>query len=174
MSETSKYRHLTNKYCVGNGVDIGSGGDPVVPWAIQVDLSDESYARYNSNQAPRGPIQWRSDDVVWNLPFKRQSLDFVYSSHLIEDFLDWKPILFEWTRVLRPGGNLVILLPDKELWNEAIRRGQPPNCAHQHESFAGELSLYAKNLDNLKVIEDRCTNCFPGDYNILFAAQKLP
>ncbi len=45
-SETAKYRHLTAEYCFQNdmpavGVDIASQGDPVVPWAIQLDLPIE-------------------------------------------------------------------------------------------------------------------------------------
>lgn len=172
-SETAKYRHLTEGYCKGNGVDIGSGGSPVVPHAIQVDLSDATYAVYNSGNSPRGPVQWREDNAVYNLPFKNETLDFVYSSHLIEDFLNWDHILIEWRRVLKPGGYLVICLPDKVRWNQALTKGQPPNDAHKHESFPGELSNYAKRLGRLKVIEDRLTECFPDDYNILFVAQKI-
>lgn len=173
VSETAKSRHLTRKYCRGNGVDVGSGGDPVVPWAIQTDLSDATYASYNSGALARGPIQIRSDDAFVNLPLKDGSLDFVYSSHLIEDFLDWDPLLIEWRRVLKPGGFLVICLPDKVRWNQALANGQMPNCAHKHESYPGELTTYAIRLGQFRVIEDRLTECFPGDYNILFAAQKV-
>jgi SAM-dependent methyltransferase len=174
-SESSRYKELTRLFCYrddglpGCGVDIASQGDPVVPWAIQLDLPPQEFAYYNSNHIPRGPIQltgWAQD-----LPFESNSLDFVFSSHLLEDFLIWSPILTEWVRVLKPGGNLIIVLPDKVLWNEAIARGQPPNCAHTHESFPGELSTYAEAL-NVDVIEDHLTNCYPGDYSILFVAKK--
>src|SRR5437867_3001774 len=44
MSETAKHRHLTIRYCQGCGLDLGSGGDPIVPWAISVDLpAEEGY-----------------------------------------------------------------------------------------------------------------------------------
>ena len=175
-SETAKYRHLTTKYCVGNGIDIGSGGDPVVPHAISIDLPDKEYNYYNSNQPPRGIIHYQG--YAEKLPFKDNTLDFVYSSHLLEDFLDWDDILAEWLRVLKPGGHLIILVPDKKLWNVAIQKGQPPNCSHKHESYAGELTkIVTNNWFNLaatvRVIEDRLTDCWEGDYSILFVGVKL-
>jgi len=37
-SETSKCRSRLARYCVGAGIDIGAGGDPIVPTAVIVDL----------------------------------------------------------------------------------------------------------------------------------------
>jgi SAM-dependent methyltransferase len=170
MTETAKYRTLTTKYCEGCGVDVASQGDPVVPWAMNFDLPDDEFNFYNSNHPPHGPIQLRGH--ADKLPFCTRSLDFLYSSHLLEDYTDWNPILGEWVRVIKPGGNLVILIPDRELWVAACAAGQPPNDAHRHEGKVGELSTYAANL-GLEVIEDRLTNCFVGDYTIMFVAKKL-
>lgn len=169
MSETAKYRHLTTKYCVGNGVDIGSGGNPVVPWAISLDLPREQFATYNSGNDPVYHIHFGGDAL--SLPFRRNTLDFVYSSHLLEDYADWKPVLREWVRVLKPGGKLIILLPDKQRWAEALRRGQPPNCAHQKEGAVGALTAESQGL--VRVIEDRLTDLTPEDYSILFVGEKL-
>lgn len=170
-SETSKYRKFTTKYCQGNGVDIGSGGDPVVPHAIQVELPKEEYAKYRSGDVHGSPIQWHGNAT--DLPFKERTLDFVYSSHLLEDFEKWRPVLIEWTRVLKRGGYIIILVPDKEKWNYAVQHlKQPVNCAHKHESYVGELSGYAKFL-GWKVIEDRLTALTPHDYTILFIGQRI-
>lgn len=169
MSETNKYLHLVQQYCRGNTLDIASGGWPVVPHAIQIELPQDEFAHYNSGKIPDSPIQWRG--YATDLPFKDATVDTAFSSHLLEDYLEWEPVLKEWVRVIKPGGFLVILVPDKVLWNEAIRKGQPPNCAHKHESHAGELSQYAEAI-GLDVIEDRLTDCFPGDYSILFVGKK--
>ena len=174
-SETAKYRHLTAPYCMPNGmpacgVDIASQGDPVVPWAIQFDLPVEEFNRYCSNHPAKGPIQLRGHGHA--LPFDSESLDFVYSSHLLEDYLDWVPVLTEWVRVLRPNGYLIILVPDKTLWNLAIANGQSPNCSHTHESRVGELAEYAERF-GLKIIEDRLTEQVHGDYSILGVFQKI-
>lgn len=169
-SETAKYRHLTAPYCSGAGVDIASQGVPVVPWAIQFDLPENEFLHYSSGHPPASPIPLRGH--ADRLPFVDNSLDFVYSSHYIEDVYDWNPLLNEWIRVLKPGGNLIILLPDKKLWNEAIAKGQPPNCAHRHESYAGELTywLTPKGMD---IVKDELTSLFAGDYNILCVSTKL-
>ena len=174
-SETARYRHLTAPFChvagdtPGVGVDIASQGDSVVPWAIGFDLPADEFAAYCGGEQPKGPIQLRGR--ADKLPFENESLDFVYSSHLLEDYLDWEPVLTEWVRVLRPNGYLIILVPDKELWGAAISAGQTPNCSHKHESRPGELSEYAEKL-KLNVIEDRLTNAFPGDYSVLFVGRK--
>lgn len=170
MSETSKYRSLTLPYCQGCGIDIASQGDPVVRWAWQLDLPKAEFDHYNSNHPPSGPIQLRGH--ADKLPVEDASLDFCYSSHLLEDFVDWNPILAEWVRVLKPGGFLVILIPDKELWNRAIKNGQPPNCAHKHEGRVGELSNYGRNL-GLEILKDELTNLSAEDYSILFVGRKL-
>jgi SAM-dependent methyltransferase len=172
MSEMSKHRDAILKYCVGNGADVGSGGDPVKPEAIQIELSLESYLWYNSNNQPRSPIQWHGDDAYVNLPFKNETLDYLVSSHLIEDYLDWQPLLKEWTRVLKVGGNLILMAPEKQRWAEAIRRGQPCNCAHKREPDLYEMSREVMKLGNMDVIEEKLTESYPGDYNILLAAKK--
>jgi SAM-dependent methyltransferase len=176
MSETQRYRELTTPYCYtkdkrpGVVLDVASQGDPVVPWAWQLDLPPDKFAWYNSNHPPAGPIQLRGDGA--HLPVDSNSLDCLYSSHLLEDYKDWMPVLKEWVRVIKPGGYLVVLIPDRGLWAAALARGQTPNCEHRHEGEAGELTSYAPHI-GVKVIEDRLTNLFDGDYTILFVAQKI-
>lgn len=169
QSETSKYRHLTTPYCQGCGIDVASQGDPVVPWAWSLDLPPDRFAYYNSNNPPRGPIQLRGDGHA--LPVDSGSLDFVYSSHLLEDYPDWNIPLAEWVRVLKPGGHLVILIPDRELWCAACAKGQPPNDFHRHEGHVGELSEHAVKHGIVPII-DRLTEQFEGDYTILFIGRK--
>ena len=176
MSETEKYLSLTQRYCYrddgkpGTVLDVASQGSPVVPWAWQLDLPPQEFAHYASGNPPAGPIQLRGNAL--KLPVDDNSLDALYSSHLLEDFADWEPALREWVRVIKPGGKLIIVFPDKDLWNVAVYKGQPPNCAHKHEGSVGELSTYAERL-GLSVIDDRLTDLFPGDYSILFVAQKI-
>lgn len=163
-SETSSRRHLTVKYCQGLGLDLGSGGDPVVPSAIQVELLRPYTPDLGNKQFP---IQLRGDaaNLYW---FRNSVLDYVYSSHLLEDFEDWMPLLREWTRVLKIGGYLVIMIPDKVEWRKAVKNGQPPNLSHKHEGYPGELTLCMKQIGNFDILEDRITD----KYNILFVAKK--
>lgn len=177
MSETGKYREFTRKYCFksdgepGCGIDLASQGDPVVPWAWQLDLPQAEFDWYNSKHQPSGPIQLRGHAETLTF-IDSESLDFVYSSHLLEDYLEWEPVLKEWVRVIKIGGKLIIMIPDKDRWSAAIANGQPPNCSHKHESHPGEVSEYAERI-GCKVIEDRFTNTTPEDYNVLAVLEKI-
>lgn len=171
-SETARYRYLTAPFCQGAGVDVASQGVPVVPWAISFDLPEEEFLNYSNGAGPKGPIHLRGH--ADRLPFESGSLDFVYSSHYIEDVAEWIPLLAEWTRCVRISGFIVILLPDKELWNAAVAAGQPPNCAHRHEGRPGELSeVFSKYFEHFRVMKDELTRVVPEDYNILFVAQRI-
>lgn len=164
MSETSKHRALTAQYCEGNGIDIGSGGDPVVAQAVSIDLPDPYSEQGNV-------IHWRGDAL--DLPFKDRVCDFVYSSHLLEDFFDWWAPLREWVRVLKSGGHLVILIPDRERWAAALERGQPPNCSHKHEGQVGELTTYCSHLGLHPILDQFALPDDPLDYSICFVGRKI-
>jgi SAM-dependent methyltransferase len=109
---------LIGEYCQGNGVDVGCGwrkmGGPIlgidsIPWGYQSggDREDPHYSQ----------ADWCCD--CRDLPVKDDSLDFVFSHHLLEHVGDidttddeTRKALTEWTRVLKPGGFLVVVLPD--------------------------------------------------------------
>jgi SAM-dependent methyltransferase len=166
-SETSKYLSLTVPYCKGCGIDIASQGSPVVPWAWQLDLPPDEFAHYNAGGSLRGPIQLRGHAHA--LPVESGSLDFCYSSHLLEDYPQerWPEIMREWSRVLKSNGYLIILVPERERWNAAIARGQTPNCSHAGpEPLVGDMSKAATAV-GLRVVIDQMTDLWPADYSIL-------
>lgn len=172
-SEVSKIRHLCAKYCEGNGVDVGSGGDPTVPHAIQLELPKEEYARYRGGDIHRSPIQWHGN--CWNLPFKDNTLDWIASHHLIEDFArDRWPILFsEWGRALKRGGYMIISVPERKRWQAAIAKGQKPNCSHYGpEPLVGDITKAINLVTTLTVISEALTNQSPEDYTILAIIKK--
>lgn len=166
MNESAKYLHLTKKYLTGNGVDIGSGGWPVVPHAIQIEQPADKFLAYN--QRPINPdIEWQGD--IFHLPFQNNVLDFVYSSHLIEDFSQevWRELFLEWSRCLKVGGFMVLLVPEVTRWAAAIKRGQIPNCSHYApEPSVGDMSRVASTVAML-CVEEGLTNVSPEDFSIL-------
>jgi len=168
MSETAKHRDQVAEFTVGNGVDLGSSGDGIVPWAIQVDLPTDEYLRYNPKR-PQDAIHWRGSAL--HLPFQDRVLDFVHSSHLLEDFEDWGPILKEWDRVLKIGGYMIIAVPDHARFRAAVARGQGDNLNHKHESHVGELPKY---LHTYKTLIDRFVSSDPNEYSILYVGVKNP
>lgn len=173
-SEVSKIRHLCVPYCKGNGIDVGSGGDPTVPNAIQVELPWDEYVKYRQGDVHQSPIQWHGD--CWNLPFKDGVLDFVASHHLIEDFARerWPLLFLEWRRVLKPRGYMVISVPEHTRWQAAVARGQTPNCSHHGpEPQVGDVTKYAGMIGGFKTVSEGLTNLTPEDYTILAVLQKI-
>jgi ubiquinone/menaquinone biosynthesis C-methylase UbiE len=114
-------------------VDLGFGGDPIVRHAIRVDMPEPYAFTGNDPVQLGGPaerLHWFADDV----------LDFVYSSHLLEDYLDTEAVLREWLRVLKPGGRLIIFCPDEQIYRKHCdATGQVYNTHHVHTDFSLEF-----------------------------------
>lgn len=173
MSETAKHRPAVAHLCGGNGIDIGSAGDPIVPWAIQIELSAERYRTYNATR-PEARLHFHADDAVTNLPFKDGVLDFVHSSHLLEDFEKWGPVLAEWSRVLKSSGYLIISVPDHERFRAYVQRHLPvdvDNMSHKRESFVGDLTAWLTPL-GYEMLLDRFVNENPQEYSIVAVGLK--
>jgi predicted SAM-dependent methyltransferase len=130
-SETSVHRPSLGKYCQGNGVDLGFGGDPINETAVRVDLPSP----YASGVSPT-QLAGDATRLHW---FADGALDYVFSSHLLEDFADTSAVLREWLRVLRPGGLLVTGCPDEKRYRAYCEaRGHPRNEHHVHAEFSLE------------------------------------
>jgi predicted SAM-dependent methyltransferase len=146
QSETSKCRPRLARYCTGYGVDLGFGGDPITPAAIRVD-SPHPYAETGD-----APVQLGGDATLLHW-FRDGVLDYVYSSHLLEDFPDTAAVLKEWLRVLKPGGRLIIFCPDEQTYREHCRKtGQTYNENHKHVDFSlQKVKQILLGIDNVKI-----------------------
>ena len=133
MSETSKCRERLQPYCKGMGLDIGYGGDPIVPSAITLDL-DFPYEK-GEPITPQN-LKGTCEDLYW---FNSSVLDYVYSSHLIEDFPKHKiySIFWEWVRVVKPEGYIVLYLPDEQRYRAHCEKNQTHrNANHKIDNFS--------------------------------------
>jgi len=129
-SETSKCRARLLPFCTGYGADLGFGGDPISLQAIRMD-SPRPYADTGTHSVQLGGDATK---LVW---FRDGVLDYIYSSHLLEDFVDTEAVLREWLRVLKPGGNLIIFCPDEQVYRAHCQRtGQMYNENHKHADFS--------------------------------------
>ena len=149
VSETSKCRSRLAPFCVGDGLDIGYGGDPIVPHAICMDLP-EKYAAYESH------VQHLHGDATNLHWFRDGALDWVYSSHVLEDFPDTSTVLNEWLRVLRVGGRLILFLPDEQLYRPtaSLKASRPmPTMSTNISAWIISNSL-STDAAHLKIIHD--------------------
>ena len=89
------------RYMTGRGVDIGWRGDrpdaEPVPNAEGVDLETPGY-----------------DGI--HLPYEDESLDFVFSSHMLEhvSLADRGATITDWFRTLKIGGFIICIVPRKK------------------------------------------------------------
>jgi predicted SAM-dependent methyltransferase len=146
-SETSFARSRLAHYCSGYGLDLGFGGDKIAPHAIGVDMP-QPYTRVGDD-----PVQLGGDarNLYW---FRDGVLDFVYSSHLLEDFEDTVEIMREWVRVLKPGGHLVLYLPDERTYRAYCQKtGHPYNQNHKLDCFGPDHVLNcAQEIGQLEIV----------------------
>lgn len=163
-SETSKCRVSLSRFCLGDGVDVGFGGDPIVPNAICMDL-EQPYAKYKRHPQH---LHGSADNLHW---FASASLDWLYSSHVLEDFVDTGKVLDEWIRVVRPGGHIVLFLPDEPTYRAYCESKRiPTNVHHIHANFGpGLLRAMLAGRKDVKVVHEN----FPvGVYSFEFVLEK--
>lgn len=169
-SETSKHREKLLPFIAPcNVIDIGYGGDPVVPWAIACDMAAGSYTRVGA-----APQQLGFD--CRTLPFRDATLDTIYSSHLLEDFSyeEQIHILREWLRCLRTTGTLILLQPDQPRYLRHCRAtGQPINLGHIEPDYSlatFKSRVWGSVRGNTILKEARDLE---PDYSWMFVAEKL-
>ena len=164
VSETSKCRERLAPYCIGCGIDIGCGGDVITPHTIGVDMP------HPYTKVGQSPIHLKGDakTLYW---FNDEVLDYVYSSHLLEDFPDTETILREWLRVLKIGGLLILFLPDEQLYRKHCdRTGQEYNKAHSISNMSLD---YIKNiLSQIGVTSEIYSRSMINEYSFEIVVQK--
>ena len=114
---------IVNKYLLGlKGVEIG--GSSFANYgidAINIDRVDIIKTDINNfyfkDQLTSHVNYIKKVDLIANgdnLPFKDNTLDFVFTSHVLEHFYDPIKALQEWYRVIKIGGYVFMIIPHKE------------------------------------------------------------
>lgn len=97
--------------CQGAGLDVGFGGD----------LVTESCRGWDVEHGDAELLGGVADG----------SFDFVYSSHTLEHVGSTERALGNWWRVLRPGGRLILYVPDRDLYEKRTRLPSRFNPDHK-------------------------------------------
>lgn len=112
MKETSKSilrrvhdTRFATRYFVGHGIDIGCGNDCLWEYRSLFPLMESCRA-------------WDiGDGDAQTMPGVLNGLfDFVHSSHCLEHLPDPEAALLRWINILKPGGHLVVVVPDWHLY----------------------------------------------------------
>ena len=101
--------NFSNRYFVGHGIDIGGKPDPL---ALYVGM----FTRMASVKT----WDWEDGDAQHLASVADEALDFVHSSHCLEHLIDPQEGLRHWFRALKPGGYLVITVPDEDLYEQGV------------------------------------------------------
>lgn len=114
MNETSKslIRRLydsrfSTKFFVGEGIDIGAGPDPLAKYFQQFPLM-KNLRIWDRNDGNAQLMSGVEDNTF----------DFVHSSHCLEHLEDPYEAFENWIRICKPGGHIVITIPDEDLYEQ--------------------------------------------------------
>lgn len=128
--ETDEVRPLVEHYCRGVGADIGCGGTKITPNAVGVDWEHQ----YNDLRQQRTVADVIGPWEKWAAGVEDNSQDFVFTSHVLEDFSDdhLDRALRTFAAKLKVGGFLVVDCPIEEKYEaDCERTGIPYNHAHR-------------------------------------------
>lgn len=145
-----------------SGLDLGYGGDSISPYAINVDLP----LPYTKVGEDPQHLAGDARHLTW---FKDDCLDYVYSSHLLEDFPNTTEILKEWIRVIKPGGMLILVLPNEMRYRAHCQKfNEGRNMHHTIEEMSVDYMLpIIKELGLEPYFVDWC-----GYYSFIIMAIK--
>jgi len=149
--ETAKIRFELVQYTRGRGLDLGCGPAKGFPHFIGVDNNvDEQLFGHRATGADVIVPTCEKLDL-----FASDSMDFVFSSHLLEHIQDYKAALSEWWRVVKVGGHLVLYLPHKQFYPNVGQEGANPD--HKHDFMPSDIVDAMKALGGWELLrnEDR-------------------
>ncbi|HYL36153.1 MAG TPA: class I SAM-dependent methyltransferase [Bryobacteraceae bacterium] len=97
------------RYFRGRGVDIGGAPDPLALYKSLFPLIED----VKTWDREDGDAQFMQD-------VPDNHFDFVHSSHCLEHLDDCFEGLRNWFRILKPGGYLIVTVPDEDLYEQGV------------------------------------------------------
>lgn len=104
------------KYLMGKGIDVGCGTNRLSEDVLSIDNQpNKEYAHADvvhdcKDLDIKNPFEFKG--VGYN--FSDGELDFIFSSHCLEDFENIEGVFKNWWRKLKINGLMILLLPDME------------------------------------------------------------
>lgn len=144
MHETSKSlirrsydKRFATRWLIGDGIDIGAGPDSIGNYA-------QMFPAIRSVKAWDMP----DGDAMLMDSVADATYDFVHSSHCLEHLVDPALALKHWVRICKPGGHLLILVPDEDLYEQGVWPSTF-NTDHKWTFTIGKASSWSPRSINL-------------------------
>jgi SAM-dependent methyltransferase len=140
---TDEVRLLFSRHLCGHGVELGPGHHPyaIMLPGTEVRYLDRWEPAENRQLFPElgEEAEFPEPDIVCNLDEEKlgvladASQDFVIASHVFEHVANPLALLVDCHRVLKPGGTLLVLLPDRTMTSDRVR--PPTSLPHLVEEY---------------------------------------
>jgi ADP-heptose:LPS heptosyltransferase/predicted SAM-dependent methyltransferase len=160
-NEAAKIRWSLVPYMAGRLLDVGCGPYKVFPCAIGCD-SGKAWGKGYSDVV--------ADGAKLDL-FASQSVDCLFSSHLLEHIVDYKAALREWGRVVKTGGYICLYLPHKSFYPNKGQFGANPD--HAHDFMPEDIIEAMKEIGGFDLLENEDRN-ETDEYSFWQVYEKLP
>jgi hypothetical protein len=144
------------RHLAGSGIEVGPGHNPLVKsntW-LAVRYVDRWEPNRNAELFPElDGATFPMPDLVLDLdrdglkPVAGESEDFIVASHVLEHLANPLRAISEFHRVLRPGGTLLILLPDRR---RTFDKDRPPTGL---DHVVAEFEAGVTEVDDEHIIE---------------------
>lgn len=165
--ESEKIKWELVPYTRGRGLDLGCGPYKPFPHFIGID-SNKDAELFNIPASARNLTgECNKLDL-----FGDESMDFVFSSHLLEHIEDFEAALRDWWRVVKNDGYLILYLPHKDLYPNIGTPGA--NEDHKHDFRPDDIIAAMKRIAasfDLVRNEDRNEG---DEYSFFQVYKKLP
>lgn len=142
-----EYLNGPARFCKGKGIEIGSGGAPMVKGSMLVDIIDTF-----SHDLPYKVDYFADAHDLREI--ESSSLDYVCASHVLEHMTNPIKAVREWVRILKPGGIMWLRIPDKRKTFD--RERERTRLGHLIEDFERNVPV-----DDPTHIEDFKKNALP-------------
>jgi len=159
--EAAKIRWELVEYTNGRGLDLGCGQFKAFPHFIGVD---------NGHHWGMKGVDVHVDTCENLSLFATDSMDFIFSSHLLEHIVDTKKALAEWYRVIKPNGYLCLYLPHKELYPNVGQEGANPD--HKHDFLPADIEELMYEIGGWDLVRNE-TRSQGREYSFFQVYKKL-
>lgn len=139
---------VIRKYAHGNILELGCGAQKTVEPSTGIDIIPRGETI--PGLVGKTSIADIVSDIQEELPVAADTYDMVIARHLIEHLVDPIKVLRDWRRVIKPGGKLILAVPD-----QGKRHTIPMNYQHVHAYTQDSLrNLMETQGWHTEVLED--------------------